>query len=282
MANDKRADKKSRSQAARAARVAAARRRRQQKIIASVLVLALIILGIGLAANNWNSSSSSSKSTTTAANVPTTSASTPRAQPVTTGNDIKGTTPCPAADGSTPRAKSFENAPPMCIDPSKKYTADFDTTEGHVVVALDTTKTPNTANNFVVLSRYHYYDGTALFRTDTSIDIIQGGSPAKQDNSDPGPGYTIKDEGTPFTYNDGDLVMANTGGPNTSGAQFFFGAGPAVSGLNSQGSYLNFGHTTQGLDVLHKILGLNTGNGQYGGAPSRLVVINKITITESK
>ena len=39
-----------------------------------------------------------------------------------------------------------------------------------------------------------------MFRTDTSIDIIQGGSPHTQDTSDPGPGYTIKDEGTGFKY----------------------------------------------------------------------------------
>ena len=40
-----------------------------------------------------------------------------------------------------------------------------------------------TANNFIVLARYHYYDGTSMFRTDTSIDIIQGGSPHTQDAS---------------------------------------------------------------------------------------------------
>ena len=52
-----------------------------------------------------------------------------------------------------------------------------------------------TANNFIFLAGYHYYDGT-VFRTDTSIDIIQGGSPHTQGASDPGPGYTIKDEGS--------------------------------------------------------------------------------------
>ena len=64
-------------------------------------------------------------------------------------------------------------APPTCLDAGKTYKATFVTNEGTIVVNLNTTKTPETANNFIVLSRYHYYDGTAMFRTDTSIGIMQ-------------------------------------------------------------------------------------------------------------
>jgi cyclophilin family peptidyl-prolyl cis-trans isomerase len=149
-------------------------------------------------------------------------------------------------------------------------------------VALNTTKTPMTANNFIVLSRYHYYDGTAMFRTDTSIDIIQGGSPHTQDASDPGPGYTIKDEGSGYKYVPGDLTMARTSAPNSAGAQYFFCAGVSCSNLNSQGTYVNFGVTTSGLPVLEKILALNVNESNgLGGAPSRLVLVKSINITES-
>ena len=85
---------------------------------------------------------------------------------------------------------------------------------------LDTTRTPGTVNNFVTLSRWKYYDGSSIFRTDTSIDIIQGGGKTNTDS----PGYTIPDEGGtftwsdtggkgPFTYQAGDLVMARVGQP---------------------------------------------------------------------
>ena len=199
--------------------------------------------------------------------------------PVTTtpGVTITGDTKCPATDGSEPRATKFEKAPPMCIDATKKYTATFDTTEGLIVVALDTEKTPKTVNNFVTLSRYKYYDGTVIFRTDTSIDIIQGGGLTNTED----PGYTIEDEGSGYKYVEGDLAMARTGEPNSAGGQWFFVAGPKASALDGQGTYVNFAKVTEGLDVVKKILGLSAGSGQLGGAPSRNVVINNVTITES-
>ena len=134
-----------------------------------------------------------------------------------------GATACPEADGSSPRTIDFSSPPPNCIDPAKTYTATFDTTVGTVAVKLDAANTPSTTNNFVVLSRYHYYDNTELFRTAKSIGIIQGGSPHTNSTSDPGPGYQLPDEGYdystlsqgpggavggPYTYAPGDLVMA--------------------------------------------------------------------------
>lgn len=205
------------------------------------------------------------------------------------GKTLSGETPCPPTTGAPERVAKFAQAPPMCIDPAKAYTAVFDTTEGKVEVALDTTGAPKTANNFVVLARYKYYDGTKIFRTDPSIDIIQGGSPTTQTNSDPGPGYTIEDEGDPATrvYTPGDLVMARTQQPNSAGAQWFFVTGPKAAGLNGGtgpggGTYVTFGKITTGLEVVQKILGLNKVDptSQLGGAPSRTVVVRKVTITE--
>ena len=48
----------------------------------------------------------------------------------------------------------------------------------------------------------------------------------------------------------------------------------SCSSLNSQGTYVNFGTTTSGLDVLEKILALNVNeNNGLGGAPSKLVLV---------
>lgn len=209
----------------------------------------------------------------------------PKAEPVANDAAITGDTPCPPADGSAKPTYKFEKPPPMCIDPAKTNVAVMTTSEGVIEITLDTQKTPKTANNFAVLSRYHYYDGTALFRTNTGIDIIQGGSPHTQFNDDPGPGYTIEDEGTGFKYTEGDLVMARSSGPNSASAQFFFAAGPKTSALDDQGTYVTFGKVTTGLDVVKKIMELHrddpTAQGGPGeGGPSKLVTIEKIEIVE--
>ena len=103
-------------------------------------------------------------------------------------------TGCPAADGSSGRVIDFDGPQPMCIDPETRYVATFDTSEGELRFELTASDTPLTVNNFVTLARWGYYDDTLLFRTDPSIDIIQGGSPHTNTPSDPGPGYTIPDE----------------------------------------------------------------------------------------
>jgi cyclophilin family peptidyl-prolyl cis-trans isomerase len=203
------------------------------------------------------------------------------------GASITGETPCPSADGSSERTTTFAQAPPTCIDATKSYTATFDTNLGSFTVALDAATMPTTVNNFVVLSRYHYYDGTSVFRIDDSIDVFQSGSPTTNSASDPGPGYTIDDEGGPFTYQEGDLVMARTQAPNSSGGQYFVATGPKVSALDSQGTYLNFGKVTEGMDLVKQIASLavpfpsTSPMAGLGGGPSEPVIINTITITES-
>ena len=172
---------------------------------------------------------------------------------------------------------------PDCLDPGVTYTAVFDTTEGEIRVELDTDDTPDTVNNFVNLARNGYYDGTTIFRTDTSIDIIQGGSPHTEDPSDPGPGYTIPDEGSGYAYEPGQLVMARTAAPNSASAQFFFVAGPDAPALDAQGNYVVFGQAdAAGIDVLESILDLNVDDiaSGLGGAPLRTVTIDSVTIDE--
>jgi cyclophilin family peptidyl-prolyl cis-trans isomerase len=194
--------------------------------------------------------------------------------------------PCPNPDGSSDKRQQFDEPVPMCIDPAKRYTAELVTNLGTLTIALDAASAPRTVNNFVVLARYHYYDKTSFDRIDTSIDIIQGGSPNTQSIDDPGPGYTIADEGGKFTYQPGDLVMARSSGPNSGAAQYFFVVGPKASALNDQGTYVTFGHVTSGMDVLTRVEGLyqacpSSDQTCLGGAPSRVVLVNTVTITQS-
>ena len=58
--------------------------------------------------------------------------------------------------------------PPISIDKARTYRATVETDIGSFTADLDDDKAPQTVNNFVFLSRYHYYDGVAFHR------IIQG------------------------------------------------------------------------------------------------------------
>jgi cyclophilin family peptidyl-prolyl cis-trans isomerase len=265
------------------------RRRRNTRIIPAVVVvvavIVVLILVTGLSSGGKKNSSTTSTTgpTTTVASPSTTAAAAPPTMaPVTGASTITGTTPCPSFTGTNKHVITFSKAPPLCITKGATYTETLHLNVGNVTVRFDTTKTPNTANNFIVLSLYHYFDSTAMFRTDPSIGIIQGGSPHTQSASDPGPGYTINDEGSGFTYQPGDLVMARTSAPNSAGSQYFFCVTSACSGLDSQGTYVVFAHVTSGLPVLQQILNsnVNTNNG-LGGAPAKLTYIESTTVTQS-
>jgi cyclophilin family peptidyl-prolyl cis-trans isomerase len=218
----------------------------------------------------------------------------PAVEPAVESADEQAAAACPAVDGSSPRTIDFDSPQPMCIDPEARYVAVFDTSEGEMRFDLSASETPLTVNNFVTLARWGYYDGTLLFRTDPSIDIVQGGSPHTNDNRDPGPGYTIPDEPAfdvdpetggltgPYRYQPGQLVMARSAGPDSASAQFFLTTGPNASRLDGQGTYVVFGQTDDaGLAVARSIIGLHEPGGSLGGAPSRDVTVHSVTIEET-
>jgi peptidylprolyl isomerase len=180
---------------------------------------------------------------------------------------------CPAADGSSPKTQKFSAQPPMCIDPSKTYTAEMKTSMGTMIIALDPIGAPLTVNNFVFLARYHYFDGIIFHRIIQGF-VCQGGDPDGTGRG--GPGYRFEDElPKRGRYEIGSVAMANAG-PNTNGSQFFLISGPSGAGLPPQ--YSLFGKIIKGLDVLDAMEKVATG---AGDRPLVDVVIDQVTITES-
>jgi cyclophilin family peptidyl-prolyl cis-trans isomerase len=189
----------------------------------------------------------------------------------TTASDF-GKTPCPNPDGTSPRKTTFSSAPRLCIDPSQNYVAKFQTTEGNFTVTLDAAEAPVTVNNFVVLSLYHYYDGTTFHRAIPGF-IVQGGDPNGHPPGTGSPGYTIADE-LPASLSDymvGSMAMANTGQPHTGGGEFFFWLGPNPLPAPS---YSLFGQVVAGLDVVRKI----EATGSPTGEVAHPVTIQTVTI----
>ena len=137
--------------------------------------------------------------------------------------------------------------PPMTIDVNKLYRASITTPKGLIVVCLDPQLAPNTVNNFVTLTRNHFYDGLKWHRVVADF-VIQGGDP--QGTGSGGPGYQFADEPVKAAYAIGAVAMANSG-PNTNGSQFFICIGSQCPPLPPK--YNLFGVVDSGQDVADKI-----------------------------
>jgi cyclophilin family peptidyl-prolyl cis-trans isomerase len=264
---------------ARAAAAAAEQKRRQRfrsvrnfVIIVVVIIAAIFVLSRrgGDDKKPVTAGSSSGSNSSSSAAPPSVSITIPAP-----GATVTGDAPCPAADGSSARATTFAKPPPLCINPSKTYTAQVDTTKGAFTIALDAKGTPATANNFVFLARYHYYDGVAFHRIIPDF-VDQVGDANGPTPGQGGPGYKFADElptgASPYT--EGTVAMANSGA-NTNGSQWFVVIGSGGSKL--QPSFNRIGTLSAGLDVAKAI----NATGTQAGTPTEEILITKVTITET-
>jgi peptidyl-prolyl cis-trans isomerase B (cyclophilin B) len=145
-------------------------------------------------------------------------------------------------------SKQYSGPPAMAIDPTRKYSATFDTSKGSILCDLFAKDAPKTVNNFVFLAREGFYNGTVFHRVIADF-MVQGGDPTATGRG--GPGYKFEDEtkGNPNKHKVGSLSMANAG-PNTNGSQFFI-THVATDWLD--GKHTVFGAVTSGQDVVNKI-----------------------------
>ncbi len=177
----------------------------------------------------------------------------------------------PAADGSSPQQRKFDEEPPMIIDTDKRYVATMVTSHGTMAIALDALAAPKAVNSFVFLARYHYYDGIVFHRIIPGF-VLQGGDPTGSGSG--GPGYRFADElPAAGRYQVGSLAMANAG-PNTNGSQFFVISGP--DGVRLPPLYSLFGEVVRGLEVIETIDAIGTRS----GTPTERVVIESVTVEE--
>ncbi len=182
-------------------------------------------------------------------------------------------TACPPETKPEEPVRQFAAAPPRCIEDGVDYAAVLTTSEGEVTFDLLEDTAPGTVNNFVVLARYGYYDGSVFHRIIPGF-VVQGGSPPGVPAGTGGPGYTIPDElpASVDDYTEGSVAMANAGA-NTGGSQFFIYLGPnPLPGPD----YSLFGEVTAGLEVVKAIEDL----GSPGGQPRQEVRLESVEIVE--
>ncbi len=200
--------------------------------------------------------------------------------PPAPGASISGETPCPAEDGSSERTTSFENPPPMCIDPTASYTAVMATDLGDITIALDPAAAPENVNNFVVLARYSYYQDVPFHRIVPEFviqggDAVGGGDPDNPTLGVGSPGYVVPDElPAEGAYQVGSFAMANRG-PDSASSQFFIVTDD--TGLLLAPAYSLIGQVTEGLDVVAALNAIGTPG---AGVPTEVVRIQSVTITQ--
>ncbi|NIA02167.1 MAG: peptidylprolyl isomerase [Nitrospirae bacterium] len=126
---------------------------------------------------------------------------------------------------------------------------------GEIRMLLYTEQAPETAKNFIELSKEGKYNGTIFHRIIDNF-MIQGGDFENRNGtggySYKGQGTTIKDEfGEGLEHKYGTVSMANAG-PNTGGSQFFIvQAMEGTPWLN--GVHAIFGYVYEGMDVVEKM-----------------------------
>jgi peptidyl-prolyl cis-trans isomerase A (cyclophilin A) len=142
--------------------------------------------------------------------------------------------------------------------------AVFATSEGNFTAKLYEKETPRSVENFVALAegtkawkdpkthamvKRPLYDNLEFYRVMPS-EMIQSGSATGTTGFDCG--VSVRDEFLPGLMFDraGKLAVANSGGPDSGGCQFFITAGPMRSW---DGKYAVFGLVVKGLEVVQKI-----------------------------
>ncbi|MBP6634178.1 MAG: peptidylprolyl isomerase [Kofleriaceae bacterium] len=166
--------------------------------------------------------------------------------------------------------------------------ATFETSLGNFSAEIYLDKMPVTAGNFIKLVKAGFYDGLHFHRVIKQFMIQFGCEFSKDPNAaragqGNSPFGRIQDEHPPahkLSNEPGTLSMANTGAPNSGGAQFFINT-VHNSYLDwftpGQSKHPVFGKITSGMDVISKI---ETSPTAAGDRPKTPIRMNKVTISE--
>lgn len=282
-------DKRQRQEEGRLARLEEQRqvdrrgqRKRQVRGLA-LLLAALVAVAFAISVFSSDDSSKVSSEGSTSSTDPNSTSTSADGSSTTASTELPsaadaaiGTTPCPPADGAKERTTTFDSGPQACIDPTKEYRAEVQTSRGTFNVELYAARAPKAVNSFVFLARNRYYEGVAFHRIIPGF-VVQGGDANGNPPGTGGPGYSFADElpsGEAPSYEIGSLAMANSGA-DTNGSQFFVVTGD--QGVNLPANFSLFGKVLDGMDVVQAI----EATGSAEGTPSEQTTITKVTITES-
>lgn len=161
----------------------------------------------------------------------------------------------------------------------------FSTNYGQISIELDFDKAPKSAANFLQYAKDGFYDGTIFHRVIDNF-MIQGGGfepgMSQKPNGDP-----IENEADNGLSNlTGTVAMARTSNPHSATSQFFINVADNLfldhRNKTEQGwGYAVIGRVTDGMDVVNKIKGCETGsNSGHQDVPVTDVIIESTEVKE--
>ena len=140
------------------------------------------------------------------------------------------------------------------------------TTEGTIILELDGKQAPLTVGHFLELVDSGFYDGTIFHRVIPGF-MAQGGGFT--------PGLKLKEDETTIPNESGNglsnvrgtIAMARTNDPHSANSQFFINVAdnsrldPNKKAVDGTWGYTVFGSVIQGMEVVDKIVSVQTGPG---------------------
>lgn len=155
----------------------------------------------------------------------------------------------------------------------------LETSQGTIVLELDSEKAPISTQNFLNYVGSGHYNGTIFHRVMPGFMIQGGGFTAdmvQKETRSP-----VKNESSNGLKNDrGTIAMARTSAPDSATCQFFINL-VDNNGLNypANGGYTVFGKVVEGMTVVDAIAKVATGTkGAYQNVPTQAVTIAKATV----
>ena len=282
MPTEKRARQKAARQAKRALQARRAKRRKLLRnstfaALGAGVVIALVVVTVGGGGPSKHAGSNPKSSTSTPATTAATLTAAQAKAAQASADKLATAAGCPASTSARVNTLSWPAPPALAIDTSRTYTATVDTTAGSFVITLDAKAAPTTVNSFVFLAQHGFYH-CVIFQRVIRGFMDQTGDPTGTGTG--GPGYHFANENVPKSYATGDVAMANSGGTDTNGSQFFLvvpgGATTLDSDLASGNGYSLFGTVTSGMPVVEKI----NADGSTTGKPAVVQRILSVTIRE--
>ncbi len=170
----------------------------------------------------------------------------------------------------------------LCLGSAFSYAANprvsLNTNQGAIEIELYPEKAPKSVANFLDYVRAGHYNGTLFHRVIDGF-MIQGGGFDRDFNEKPTKAPIQNEAGNGLKNEVGTVAMARTMNPHSATAQFFINVNRNdfldYRAPNAQGfGYAVFGRVVKGMDVVHRIAKVQTGQrGAYGDVPQTPVVI---------
>jgi peptidyl-prolyl cis-trans isomerase B (cyclophilin B) len=177
------------------------------------------------------------------------------------------------------KAHSPIEVEPAEVNPKRlPKTITLETNCGEIQITTLASKAPVTVAHMAKLARNGFFDESICHRLiNRGAYVLQCGDPTATGKG--GPKFVFQDENLPMgakgNYPEGTVAMWNKG-PGTNGSQFFLVYSDTTL---IKANYTIWGTITEGLEIVKAIAKMGVQGGGLEGAPSQMISIEKVVIS---